>query len=261
MKIPLFQVDAFTSNVFYGNPAAVCPLEYWLDDHCLQSIAFENNLSETAFFVKKDNHYELKWFTPLAEIDLCGHATLATGHVIFDFLDSTIEKIDFSTKSGKLSVQKKNDLLAMDFPARNAKDCSIPDNLINGLKVQPSEVFLARDYLVVYDSEDIVQQLKPDMDLLSKLESEGVIVTAPGKKYDFISRFFAPKLGIPEDPVTGSSHCTLTPYWAEKLGKNQLKAFQMSKRGGEIYCENKGDRVTLLGKAVTYLKGTIYLPS
>lgn len=257
MKIPLYQIDAFTNKVFSGNPAAVCPLEHWFDDNILQSIAAENNLSETAFFVKTRETFELRWFTPVDEVDLCGHATLATAFVIFTEIDTSLETVKFQTKSGELIVSRKNDLLAMDFPSRPARKCEIPGDIVRGLKVNPGEVLLARDYLIVYESEEIVRSLQPQMELLSDPQALGVIVTAPGDSVDFVSRFFVPKLGIPEDPVTGSAHCTLIPYWAERLGKDKLHALQVSQRGGELFCELQKERVKIAGKAVKYLEGVI----
>ena len=259
MKIPLFQIDAFANKVFSGNPAAVCPLEQWITDEQMQAIAAENNLSETAFFVKKEDHYELRWFTPKIEVDLCGHATLASAFVIFNYIDSAANSVSFKTKSGMLQVNREGKLLAMNFPARKARPCSIPEQLIQGLGEQPTEVLLARDYLVVYDSEDKVRSLTPDMNLLLKNEALGTIVTAPGENSDCVSRFFAPKVGIPEDPVTGSAHSTLIPYWSDKLGKKQLHALQVSSRGGELFCEDLGERVKIAGNAVRYSEGFLVL--
>ncbi len=260
MKIPLYQIDAFTSKVFSGNPAGVCPLENWLSDEQMQSIAMENNLAETAFFVKQHDHYQLRWFTPKVEVDLCGHATLASAFVIFNYLDPAAQSISFQTKSGTLIVRRESDLLAMDFPARKAKPYSIDIEFFeNALGALPEEILFSRDFLVVFESEQFVRSLKPDMDLLMKLDGLGVIVTAPGDNSDFVSRFFAPKVGIPEDPVTGSAHCTLIPYWAEKLGKKKLHAFQVSPRGGELFCEDLGERVKIAGNAVRYSEGFLYL--
>lgn len=259
MLIPIYQIDAFTDQLFKGNPAAVCLLEFWPEDHILQSIAAENNLSETAFCLLKNKHYDLRWFTPQAEIDLCGHATLAAAYVIMRYVDSSLKKVSFETKSGILSVECENDLIAMDFPARPAIPCQAPSELLNGLGIKPKDVFRARDYMVVYDNEAIVRDLIPDMRLIEQVDCTGVIVTAPGDTIDFVSRFFAPKVGIPEDPVTGSSHCTLIPYWAERLGKFKLTAAQLSKRGGVLVCENRNARVKIAGKAVTYLEGMIHI--
>ena len=257
MKLPIYQVDAFTSKLFGGNPAAVCPLEYWLEDGIMQSIAAENNLAETAYFVKKENHFELRWFTPEAEVDLCGHATLATAYVIFNLLKSETDKITFQTKSGKLEVIKRNDLLVMDFPSRKPVATEIPEGLIEAIGKAPNEVLQSRDLLLVYETEEDVLSLQPDFSLLKKIDCFGYITTAKGNKVDFVSRFFAPKEGINEDPVTGSSHSTLIPFWAERLGKNELLARQISKRGGELFCKLLGDRVEIAGNAVLYLTGSI----
>lgn len=259
MKIRIFQVDAFTDALFHGNPAAVCPLDNWLEDKVLQAIAAENNLSETAFFVPRGVHYELRWFTPAVEVDLCGHATLASAHVIFEFLHPGTSIARFQTKSGILSVERKGELLVMEFPARPGKACAVPEELVSGLGARPVEVFLARDYLAVYDSQETVAALKPEMERLLTLECLGIIATAPGENCDFVSRFFAPKVGVPEDPVTGSAHSTLIPYWAHKLGKHKLHALQISRRGGELFCEDMGEKVSIGGRAVTYLDGLIYV--
>ncbi len=259
MKIPLYQIDAFTSHLFRGNPAAVCPLDQWLDDEILQAIAAENNLSETAFFVEQDGSYALRWFTPECEVDLCGHATLASAFVLMEYLIPNAKEIQFLSKSGPLKVKRDGELLALDFPARAPVICQPSDSLVRALGGQPLEILSAMDYLVVYSLEDQVRALKPDMELLRSVDRRGVIVTAPGHASDFVSRFFAPGAGIPEDPVTGSAHCTLTPYWAERLGKNKLHALQVSQRGGELFCELRGERVQIAGRAVPYLQGTISL--
>ena len=259
MKLPLYQIDAFTGRLFSGNPAAVCPLEDWLEDQMLQAIAAENNLSETAFFVRRDDRYDLRWFTPTTEVDLCGHATLAAAYVVFEFIDRSLAQVEFATKSGVLKVEKDGILLSLDFPARPASPCYAPDDLLQGLGIQPKEVLLSRDYLVVYDSEDEVKPLRPEMERLLNVESLGVIVTAPGKDADFVSRFFAPRAGVPEDPVTGSAHCTLIPYWSKRLGKKKLHACQVSRRGGELFCQDLGDRVKIAGEAVLYLEASIHL--
>jgi PhzF family phenazine biosynthesis protein len=257
MKIPIFQIDAFTSRLFSGNPAAVCPLEYWLDDPTLLRIASENNLSETAFFVERENGYDLRWFTPTQEMDLCGHATLASAYVIFNELSYPKDTLEFETQSGKLFVRRSNGLLALDFPSRKPVPCSAPEYLVKALGAKPVEVLKSRDYLAVYETENEVQDLEPDFGLLKHLDSLGVIITAKGNSSDFVSRFFAPQAGVQEDPVTGSAHCTLIPYWSEKLNKTQLHAFQISQRGGELFCELSGDRVKIAGNAVKYLEGTI----
>ncbi|MFH1102210.1 MAG: PhzF family phenazine biosynthesis protein [Pseudomonadota bacterium] len=257
MKIKQYQVDAFAGRVFEGNPAAVCPLEEWLEDNVLQAIAEENNLSETAFFIPSKNGFELRWFTPVAEVDLCGHATLASAHVLFEHIGYQNPRIAFQTRSGELIVKKKGASLEMDFPVQRPQECNIPPALIEGLGSTPIEVLASDDYLAVFSDEEIIGRLNPNFSLLSRLPLRGVIVTAPGKSVDFVSRFFAPKFGIPEDPVTGSAHCALTPYWAKKLGKGKLSAKQISKRGGMINCELKEDRVLLSGQAVTFMEGDI----
>ena len=261
MTIPIYQADAFTSQLFGGNPAAICPLTEWLPDEVMQKIAIENNLAETAFFVKNDNGYALRWFTPEYEIDLCGHATLASAHILFTELDYEQDTIHFETiKAGVLSVTKNGDKYTMDFPSRPPIHIETPNGLVEALGgVEPLGVFRSRDYFLEYESEEVIKDMAPDFFALSKMDTVGVIVTAPGKDVDFVSRFFAPGAGIPEDPVTGSAHCNLIPYWAKKLGKNKLHALQMSQRKGELWCELKGVRVLMSGKAVTYLKGEIYL--
>lgn len=257
MKIKQYQVDAFATRAFEGNPAAVCPLESWLDDGLLQAIAEENNLSETAFFVPSDKGLHLRWFTPASEVDLCGHATLATAHVIFEMLGYTKQAITFETRSGDLFVERKGKQLEMDFPASPPTPRELHEILVKGLGQPPIEVLAAGDYLAVFDSEATVRAITPDMALLGQLDLRGVIITAPGTDVDFVSRFFAPKFGIPEDPVTGSAHCTLAPYWAGRLGKRLLSARQVSKRGGSLTCELKGDRVLLSGSAVTVMEAEI----
>ncbi len=260
ITIPYYHVDAFTNHVFSGNPAGVCPLKEWLDDITLQKIAAENNLSETAFFVKQKDHFDLRWFTPKTEIDLCGHATLASAFVLFHHLGFSSHQVSFSTRSGVLSVSKdKKGCLSMDFPARPGKPVMAPESLIKGLGKNVKYVYKARDYLVILDSEDEVRNMKPDFQELSNLDCTGVIITAKGSEVDFVSRFFAPRVGVLEDPVTGSSHCTLIPYWTEKLGKKRLIAHQVSRRGGELFCELAQDRVRISGNAVLYMKAEITL--
>lgn len=259
MIINQYQVDAFANRVFEGNPAAVCPLASWLDDRLLQAIAAENNLSETAFFVPSAKGFSLRWFTPVREIDLCGHATLAAAHVIFEVVGYGGESITFETRSGELVVERQGDQLAMDFPAMPPKSCALPDALLKGLGRMPVEVLRADDYLAVFESEAVVRAIVPDFALLATLEARGVIITAPGEAVDFVSRFFAPRYGIPEDPVTGSAHCELAPYWAKRLGKSLLGARQVSRRGGNITCEMKGDRVMLTGRAVTFMEARIFI--
>lgn len=259
MNLPIYQVDAFTDKVFSGNPAAVCPLDDWLDSETMQAIAAENNLSETAFFVKQDDRYELRWFTPETEVDLCGHATLAAAWVLYNELGYTGDAVKFKTLSGELTVWPENDRLCMNFPSRPPTQCDEPPELIEGLGAQPEEVLASRDYLCVFETPDQVKKLRPKMSLLRKLDVLGVIATAPGQDCDFVSRFFAPKAGIPEDPVTGSAHCTLIPYWAERLGKKQLHARQISKRGGQLWCRLGTDRVVIAGNAAKYMQGTIII--
>ena len=257
MKIPIYQVDAFTDRVFAGNPAAVCPLREWLDDSVLQAVAQENNLSETAFFVPEDEGYHIRWFTPVAEVDLCGHATLGTAYLIMHELEPSVDRVTFRSRSGALRVHREGDTLAMDFPAQPPKPCDMPPAIPEALGTTPMEVLASEDYFVVLASEEDVVAIKPDFFRLKELELRGMIVTAKGNQVDFVSRFFAPKLGIDEDPVTGSAHCALTPYWAKRLGKSRLRAHQLSKRGGTLYCEDRGDRVVIAGKAVKYLEGHI----
>jgi PhzF family phenazine biosynthesis protein len=257
MRIPIYQVDAFTSRVFAGNPAAVCPLPSWLDDVTLQAIAAENNLSETAFFVGGGGEYDLRWFTPAQEVDLCGHATLASAHVILGLLEPARRVVTFRSKSGPLAVTREDDLLVLDFPARAGEPVGAPEALVRALGRPPREVYRARDFMAVYDAEDDVRALAPDMSGLARLDALGVIATAAGRQADFVSRFFAPRAGIPEDPVTGSAHCTLVPYWSRRLGRSRLRALQVSSRGGELVCEDRGDRVAIGGRAVTFLEGTI----
>lgn len=259
MNIPIYQVDAFTREPFSGNPAAVCPLEEWLDDETLASIAAEYNLSETAFFVRRGDRFDLRWFTPEVEVDLCGHATLASARVIFEYLDPSLADVRFDTKSGELAVWREGDMLAMDFPSRPPTRCEPHDNLIPALGVHPEAVLASRDYLVVYRNEGDVKKLRPDMALLAALDKFAIIVTAPGRDCDFVSRFFAPGAGIAEDPVTGSAHCTLVPYWARRLGKSKLFARQVSARGGELWCEDVGERVKIAGHTAIFMKGEIVL--
>lgn len=258
MRIPLYQVDAFASQLFRGNPAAICPLDRWLDDQTLQSIAAENNLSETAFYVPNGNGYHLRWFTPGVEVDLCGHATLASAHVIFSIRRETdAARLQFQTKSGELVVERDGDMYAMDFPARPPAECAVDAGLVEALGVQPKQILGARDYFCVFDTENEVLALKPNMEKLAAIDRFAFIVTAPGRDCDFVSRFFAPAKGVPEDPVTGSAHCSLIPYWSKRLGKTKLHAKQVSKRGGELWCEDRGERVRMAGKAVKFLEGFI----
>jgi predicted PhzF superfamily epimerase YddE/YHI9 len=259
MRLPLYQVDAFTDRLFAGNPAAVCPLEAWLPDTTMQAIAAENNLAETAFFVREGSDYVLRWFTPTVEVDLCGHATLASGHVVMKFLEPQRQSVSFRTlKAGTLTVARHADMLVMDFPARPATITEPPSGLLAALGGTPREVLRARDHLVVYDGAAEIAALKPDLVALANVDCWAAIVTARGENgVDFVSRFFAPAQGVPEDPVTGSSHTTLTPYWAKRLGKTELEARQLSRRGGALRCALNGDRVSIGGRAVLYLEGHI----
>ena len=257
MKIPLYQIDAFTGRLFGGNPAAVCPLEDWLDDATMQAIARENNLSETAFFIDRGDYHDLRWFTPACEVDLCGHATLATAFLLLDELGVGGDTVHFETRSGRLTVRRDGDRLAMDFPAAPPEPCAEPDGLAAGLGRAPDAVLAAAQYLAVFSTEAEVCAIEPDFARLAGLDRLAVIVTAPGEETDFVSRFFAPKVGIPEDPVTGSAHCVLVPYWAKRLGKPRLTAHQVSARGGELWCEDRGERVVIAGRAVKYLEGII----
>ena len=259
MEIPLYQIDAFTDATFAGNPAAVCPLDSWLDDERMQAIAAENNLSETAFIVARDDgDFDLRWFTPVAEVELCGHATLASGYLVLTRLQPARESVGFHTLSGRLDVTRDGGRLAMDFPAIPAQPVAAPEGLGHALGCEADEV-LATDnkYLVIIGDEGAVLGLAPDMAAILALDRRGVIVTAPGQECDFVSRYFAPAIGIPEDPVTGSNHCVLVPYWAERLGTVDLHARQVSARGGELFCRLQGDRVRISGDAVLYLEGKI----
>jgi PhzF family phenazine biosynthesis protein len=259
MKIPCYQVDAFTGEIFRGNPAAVCPLTAWLPDATLQNIAAENNLSETAFVVPRGDEFDLRWFTPTLEMDLCGHATLAAAFVLFTEQKVSGTIIRFQSRSGMLTVKRAGEILTLDFPSRPPQPCALPEILATGLGTRPASIHKSRDYLAVFNSAAEVRALRPDFAALKKLDCLGIIATAPGDDCDFVSRFFAPAAGVDEDPVTGSAHCTLIPYWAARLGKNKLFARQISSRGGELFCELAGDRVHIGGKAVLYLRGEIVL--
>lgn len=260
MRIPYYQVDAFTDRVFSGNPAGVCMLAKWLPDEVLRQIAGENNLSETAFVVKRGEEFELRWFTPTVEVGLCGHATLASAFVIFTQLQHATPAIRFHTQSGVLGASREGDVVVLDFPAWQAAKTDVPAAMAEGLGWIPREVHKTRDYLAVFASEDEITGLAPDMAQLARLDCLGVIVTAPGTDCDFVSRFFAPGAGIPEDPVTGSAHCTLIPYWSQRLGKKKLHARQLSARGGELFCEDRGDRVGIGGRCVLYSRAELEIP-
>ena len=257
MKLPLYQVDAFAKNAFEGNPAAICPLTEWLPDDMLLSIAEENNLSETAFFIEIKDGFHIRWFTPTTEIDLCGHATLAAAFVLFNFHNYKENKILFDSRSGILAVSKTETLLVMDFPAQPPTLCETPDVLEQALGIKPIECFKSEDYIAVLNKEEDVLNATPNLSLLKELDLRGLIITARSNSYDFVSRFFAPKCGIDEDPVTGSAHTQLIPYWAKELNKNKLHAKQLSNRGGELFCENFDNRVSIAGHAVKYLQGEI----
>jgi len=258
MKLEIYQIDAFTDTISSGNPAAVVPLNQWLPGEVMQRIAMENNLSETAFFVSSENDYHIRWFTPLTEVNLCGHATLATSHVLFNHLNYREKEIVFESKSGKLNVKKENDLIWLNFPASGLKEIEFPENVEQAFGIIPVKCLKGReDIMFVFNSEKDIQNLKPDLNYLKTLDARGIIATASAEKYDFVSRFFAPIEGIDEDPVTGSAHTMLIPYWSVKLGKSKMIAKQISRRGGIIYCKNIGKRVEIGGHAATYMTGKI----
>jgi PhzF family phenazine biosynthesis protein len=260
MRIPIYQVDAFAGGLFRGNPAAVCPLDRWLGDATLQSIAAENNLSETAYYVPENGRYRLRWFTPAVEVDLCGHATLATAHVILSLRKETAGPLLFDSRSGELRVTIENDRYVLDFTASLPPPSEADEALFEALGARPLEFRRAVDCFCVFATEQEIRNLAPDMSRLVKVDCRGVVVTAPGTDCDFVSRFFGPRAGIPEDPVTGSAHTKLIPYWSARLGKRKLFARQISSRGGELWCEDLGDRVKIGGSAVTYLEGHITVP-
>ena len=258
MKIPYYEVHAFTSLLFAGNPAGICILEEWLPDNLLQQIAAENNLPETAFLIDRGDFFDIRWLAPSAEIDLCGHATLGSAHVLFNHLGRPGNSLKFRSRSGELTVDRAGERLVLDFPSLPATPCDAPSWMADALGAQPKEVFKGRDYMAVFVRPEEVAMIKPDFAKLSKIDAQGVFVTAPGNENcDFVSRYFAPGVGVPEDPVTGSIHCALIPYWSKQLGKKTLRARQLSPRGGELFCEDRGDRVGIGGTAVTYLEGTM----
>ena len=265
MRVSLYQIDAFTDELFGGNSAAICPLEKWLDDQTLLNIAIENNLAETAFFIKRsENHFHLRWFTPEIEMDLCGHATLASAFVIFEELGCNHDEVTFETKSGILTVKKaENGYLEMDLPSRPPEKAELPEVISKALNIQPLEVFKSRDYVLLYENEEDILNIEPNLEIINQINMDpgGIIVTAQGEDtdVDFVSRFFTPQAVIFEDPVTGSAHCTLVPFWSDKLKKDELRALQVSKRRGELLCKLDGDRVKIRGRAVKYLEGTIEL--
>jgi PhzF family phenazine biosynthesis protein len=258
MKLRIFQADAFAAGLFKGNPAAVVPLTEWLSDELMQQIAMENNLSETAFFVPAGDHFHIRWFTPKAEVRLCGHATLGTAHILFNELNYQGDQIDFESLSGILTVKKIGDKFQLDFPADFAQEVEPINAFTEAFGAKPLQTFKGRtDYMLLFDSEETIQNLQPNIQLLLSTNARGVITTAKGKEVDFVSRFFAPSVGVNEDPVTGSAHTTLIPFWANKLDKTELTALQLSARGGQLWCTLSSDRVFIAGKAVTYLRGEI----
>ena len=254
-----YVVDAFTDEVFHGNQTAICIMEQWLSDDLMMNITRENNFSETAFAVKEGEKYHLRWFTPGGEIDLCGHATLACAYVLFRFYIPDADKVVFSTLSGDLTVSKTGDLIEMEFPAYKLKSVPVTDAMIDAIGSVPSEAYMGRDLLCVFDNEDTVKNLTPDMEKLLNLDGLLLQVTAPGKTTDSVSRSFAPKLKVTEDPVCGSGHCHIVPYWAEKLGKKNIVAYQASRRGGTLYCRMSGDRVFMAGKAALFSECELYI--
>ncbi len=263
-ELPYYHVDVFTSRLYHGNPAGVVPLDAWLPSGVMQAIAAENNLAETAFFVKDKGstpRYHLRWFTPTIEVDLCGHATIASAHVLWEHLGAKGTRIAVRSTSGELSVTRRGDLYELDFPARAGEPVRVTEKMCAAMGREPVEAYLARDLMLVFDNRREVYELNPDPALVRALDCFGVIATAPGSGHDFVSRFFVPRAGIDEDPATGSSHCTLVPYWAGRLKKKSVTGHQVSKRGGEMFCELRGKRVGVAGRAVTYLRGTIAIPT
>jgi len=258
MTIPFYQVDAFTTEPFSGNPAAVSPLTAWLDDAIMQKIAMENNLSETAFFVPKGEDYDIRWFTPAKEVKLCGHATLASAYILFEKLGHQKEQITFHSKSGPLHVGRKGIEITMDFPTEPAMTCSTPQAIVDAFGLRPVEVLKSVDYIVVFDESVDITTLTPDLDALRTLDLRGVCITTSHKEYDFVNRFFAPNYGIDEDSVTGSAYTQLAPYWSKKLGKNSFRCRQVSPRGGEVNCTLKGDRLLISGSAVCTIEGEMH---
>jgi PhzF family phenazine biosynthesis protein len=257
MVLNIYQVDAFTRNIFGGNPAAVCPLKEWLDDSLMLKIANENNLSETAFFVKNNGSFDIRWFTPATEVDLCGHATLASAYIIFNILNYPHNHIIFNSSSGQLKVGRKGDLITLNFPSRYPSRIDIDPVLSKSLKLEPSEVLFDKTTLCVYENEDQIRKLEPNIRDFLKIDTHGIIITAPGDNVDFVSRFFAPDVGIDEDPVTGYAHTLLIPYWSKRLRKKELHALQVSEREGELFCKSLGERVEISGFAALYLEGKI----
>lgn len=261
MSQKIYQIDAFAEKLFTGNPAAVCPLEKWIDDETMQKIAAENNLAETAFTVPVENGFEIRWFTPTVEVDLCGHATLASAFVLINFEGFTDDKINFFSKnSGTLTVTKNGDLFTLNFPSDSLQKIENLSQFKNCFAHQPIEAYQGKtDYLLIFENESQIVNMKPNFSEIAKINARGIIVSSKSENYDFVSRFFGPNCGVEEDPVTGSAHTTLTPFWAEKLGKTKLTAKQISKRGGVLECELKNDRILISGKCKTYLKGEIFI--
>ena len=259
--LQIFQIDAFTSEIFKGNPACVMPLDNWLPDDTLLKIAKENNVSETAYFIKKEDHFYLRWFTPEIEMDLCGHATLATAYCLRNHLNYKKDSVKFDSMSGELVVKFNADYMQMDFPHRKPVKSDLPQNILDSLSIKPIEILKSRDYVLIYDNEDQIKNIKIDKELFDRknIDPGGVVITSIGTKSDFVSRYFVPQCSFFEDPVTGSTHCSLVPYWSEKLNKKKLKSIQLSERGGEMICEDVLNRVLINGKAVTYSEGHVHL--
>ena len=257
MTLKLYQIDAFAKKIFEGNPAAVCPLDSWLDDELMQKIAMENNLSETAFFVKEGDKFYIRWFSPTREVDMCGHATLATAYVLFEILNFQDEKIVFSSKSGELHVKKDAGMFVMDFPAQELVRCSATQDLLEAFEVEPKGCYKSMDYILVFENEEDIFNAKPNMQKLKNIDARAVIITSKSKEYDFVCRVFAPKYGIDEDPVTGSAFTQLVVYWSKVLNKKEFRAKQVSFRGGEVFCKLKDERVEIAGYGVKYLEGSI----
>lgn len=257
MKLPIYQLDVFTNNIFEGNPAAVVVMDECVDQQLMQNIAMENNLSETAFIHKEDDYYKIRWFTPTVEVDLCGHATMASGHLVLYILEARLNEVTFHSTQHELKVRKEEDYLAMKLPSARFEKADLPDELVKGLNKKPAELYKGEDYMAVFDSQKDIAGMEPDFEMLKKIDARGVIVTAPGVQADFVSRFFAPSIGVNEDPVTGSAHTLLTPYWSKKLNKKELWAEQLSARGGRMRCHDLGEHIELMGNARKYLEGYI----
>jgi len=261
MKLSMYQVDAFANQLFAGNPAAIVPLDNWISDDKMQALAAENNLAETAFFVKEGEEYYIRWFTPVDEVPLCGHATLASAHVIFNELGYEGDIIKFNCKSGELTVSQKEGWITLNFPAMLTTEIAVKDNAILAFGTKPVAAYISEKYYLMFefDSEETIQNMNPNFNELLNWDERAIIVTAKSEKYDFVSRMFAPKIGVNEDPVTGSAHTRLIPFWSNKLGKSEMLAKQLSKRGGELKCKFLGDRVEMSGQSVLYLKGEIFI--